>query len=285
MRPVKVLCIGGSDSSGGAGIQADLKAVSVCGCYGLSVITAVTAQNTFGVQGVFEIPPEFVGRQMDTVLGDIGAAAVKTGMLLTSGVVSVVAERIKEYRIEKLVVDPVMLAKGGRNLMLAAARQALVKKLFPLALVVTPNIPEAEKLAGIEIKSIAAMKKAAGIIHKLGVQNVLIKGGHLEGDNQQEVIDILFNGKNYKEYSSPRIDSARFSWYGLHLCLSTGSRPCFGEKCRRCGRGGEKAGYFSHNKFCEPGGRIRICQCSGGKLKKRTKQAISAALIGRLAAV
>jgi hydroxymethylpyrimidine kinase/phosphomethylpyrimidine kinase len=205
MKPLKVLCIGGSDSSGGAGIQADLKAVSVCGCYGLSVITAVTAQNTFGVQGIFEIPPEFVGRQMDTVLGDIGADAVKTGMLLTSGVVSVVAERIKKYRIEKLVVDPVMLAKGGRNLMLAAARRALAKKLFPLALVVTPNIPEAEKLAGIEIKSVGAMKKAAGIIHKLGMQNVLIKGGHLEGDNQQGVIDILFNGKVYKEYSSPRI--------------------------------------------------------------------------------
>jgi hydroxymethylpyrimidine/phosphomethylpyrimidine kinase len=206
MQPVKVLCIGGSDSSGGAGIQADLKAVSACGCYELSVITAVTAQNTFGVQGIFEITPKFVARQMDVVLSDIGADAVKTGMLLTAGIVGAVAGMIKEYNIEKLVVDPVMLAKGGRNLMLAAARQALVKKLFPLALVVTPNIPEAEKLAGIEIKSVAAMKKAAGIIYKLGVQNVLIKGGHLPENKQKEVIDILFDGKIYQEYSLPRID-------------------------------------------------------------------------------
>ena len=206
MQPVKVLCIGGSDSSAGAGIQADLKAVSACGCYALSVITAVTAQNTFGVQGIFEISKEFVAKQMEVVLDDIGADAVKTGMLLTAGIVGAVAGMIREYNMEKLVVDPVMLAKGGRNLMLAEARQALVKKLFPLALVVTPNVPEAEKLAGMEIKTVAAMKKAAGIIHKFGVQNVLIKGGHLPDNKQKLVIDILFDGKNYSEYSLPRID-------------------------------------------------------------------------------
>ncbi|NTW06424.1 MAG: bifunctional hydroxymethylpyrimidine kinase/phosphomethylpyrimidine kinase [Syntrophaceae bacterium] len=206
MQPVKVLCIGGSDSSGGAGIQADLKAVSACGCYALNVITAVTAQDTFGVQGIFEISSEFVAKQMEVVLNDIGADAVKTGMLLTAGIVGAVSRMIKEYNIEKLVVDPVMLAKGGRNLMLAAARQALVKKLLPLSMVVTPNVPEAEKLAGMEIKSVAAMKKAARIIHKLGVQNVLIKGGHLPENKQKDVIDILFDGKNYSEYSSPRID-------------------------------------------------------------------------------
>jgi hydroxymethylpyrimidine/phosphomethylpyrimidine kinase len=207
MRPVKILCIGGSDSSGGAGIQADLKAVSACGCYGLSVITAVTAQNTVGVQDIFAVPPEFVRKQLDVVLSDIRTDAAKTGMLLTAGIVSAVANKIKKYRIEKLVVDPVMLAKGGRNLMLAKARLALVKKLLPLALVVTPNIPEAEILAGMGIKSVAGMKKAAGIIHKLGVQHVLIKGGHLESDKQKEVIDILFSGKIYKEYSSSYIDS------------------------------------------------------------------------------
>lgn len=206
MKPAKVLCIGGSDSSGGAGIQADLKAVSACGCYALSVITAVTAQNTFGVQGIFEVSKEFVAKQMEVVLSDIGADAVKTGMLLTGGIVGVVAGMIREYNIEKLVVDPVMLAKGGRNLLLARARQALVKKLLPLAMVVTPNIPEAEELAGMEIKSVAAMRKAASAIHKLGVRNVLIKGGHLQGSKQKEVVDILFDGKNYKEYSSPRID-------------------------------------------------------------------------------
>ncbi|MGV8058540.1 MAG: bifunctional hydroxymethylpyrimidine kinase/phosphomethylpyrimidine kinase [Smithellaceae bacterium] len=207
MKPVKVLCIGGSDSSGGAGIQADLKAVSACGCYGLSVITAVTAQNTLGIHDVFEITAEFVGRQMDAVLSDIGADAAKTGMLLTAGIVSRIAGKIREYHIEKLVVDPVMLAKGGRNIMLAAARQALVRKLLPLALVVTPNIPEAEKLAGMEIKSVSGMKKAAAVIHKLGVPNVVIKGGHLEKNKQKEVIDVFFNGKSYQEYCSPRIDS------------------------------------------------------------------------------
>lgn len=206
MQPVKVLCIGGSDSSAGAGIQADLKAVSACGCYALSVVTAVTAQNTFGVQGIFEISREFVGKQMEVVLSDIRVDAAKTGMLLTAGIVGVVAGMIREYNIEKLVVDPVMLAKGGRNLMLTAARQALVKKLLPLAMVVTPNVPEAEKLTGMEIKSVAAMKKAARVIHKFGIQNVLIKGGHLQQNKQKEVIDILFDGKNYQEYSSPRID-------------------------------------------------------------------------------
>jgi hydroxymethylpyrimidine/phosphomethylpyrimidine kinase len=208
MQPVKVLCIGGSDSSGGGGIRADWKAVTACGCYALSVVTAVTAQNTFGVQDVLEIAPEFVARQMDVVLSDIGADAVKTGMLLTAGIVSAVAGMIREYRLEKLVVDPVMLAKGGRNLMLTAARQALMKELLPLALVVTPNIPEAEILAGMEIKSMAAMKKAAGIIRELGVPNVLIKGGHLPQNKQKEVIDILFDGKIYQEYSLPRIDLA-----------------------------------------------------------------------------
>lgn len=206
MKPFKVLCIGGSDTSSGAGIQADLKAVSACGCYALSVITAVTAQNTFGVQGIFEVSKEFVAKQMEVVLSDIGADVAKTGMLLNAGIVGAVAGMIKKYNIEKLVVDPVMLAKGGRNLLLSRAKQALVKKLFPLAMVVTPNVPEAEELAGMEIKSVAAMKKAAAIIHKLGVKNVLVKGGHLIGKKQKEVIDILFDGKKYKEYSLPRVD-------------------------------------------------------------------------------
>jgi hydroxymethylpyrimidine/phosphomethylpyrimidine kinase len=207
MKAVKVLCIGGSDSSGGAGIQADLKAVSACGCYGLTVITAVTAQNTFGVQDIFAVPAEFVSKQLDSVLSDIGADAAKTGMLLTADNVNAVARAIKKYGIGKLVVDPVMTAKGGRKLMQAKARTALVKNLFPLALVVTPNIPEAEVLAQIEIKSVSAMKKAAMIIQKLGAKNVLIKGGHLEHNRQKEAIDILFDGKVYHEFSADRIES------------------------------------------------------------------------------
>jgi hydroxymethylpyrimidine/phosphomethylpyrimidine kinase len=119
MKPFKVVCIGGSDSSGGAGIQADLKAVSACGCYGMSVITAVTAQNTLGVQDIYPVSPKFVAQQLESVLSDIGADAVKTGMLLTAGVVQVVVKKIKEYNISKVVVDPVMIAKGGRFIVAA----------------------------------------------------------------------------------------------------------------------------------------------------------------------
>ena len=207
MKPVKVLCIGGSDSSGGAGIQADLKAVSACGCYGMSVITAVTAQNTLGVQDIYPVSPKFVAQQLESVLSDIGADVVKTGMLLTSGVVQVVVKKIKEYNISKVVVDPVMMAKGGCSLMQDKAREALVKKLLPLAFVVTPNIPEAQNLAKMKIKSSAAMKKAAALIYKLGAKNVLIKGGHLPGAKQSGAVDILYDGDKYYEFSAPWIDS------------------------------------------------------------------------------
>ena len=154
-RPVKVLCVGGSDSGGGAGIQADLKAINACGCYGMSVITAVTAQNTRGVQDIFPVTGKFIAAQLDSVLGDIGAEAVKTGMLLTAGAVEAVAEKIDQYRLPNVVVDPVMTAKGGRAMMQERARQALIRKLMPLAFAVTPNIPEAESLVGGKIRTVA----------------------------------------------------------------------------------------------------------------------------------
>jgi hydroxymethylpyrimidine kinase/phosphomethylpyrimidine kinase len=207
MGPVKVLCIGGSDSSGGAGIQADLKAVSVCGCYGLSVITAVTAQNTQGVQFIHPVPQKFILAQLDSVLSDIGADAVKTGMLLTVGTVKSVIKKVKEYRLEKLIVDPVMAAKGGHSLMHDGARDVLIKKLLPQTFVLTPNISEAETLAHMKIISIAAMKKAAVIIHRLGAKNVLIKGGHLPGSKRSGALDILFDGDHYYEFFSPWIDT------------------------------------------------------------------------------
>jgi hydroxymethylpyrimidine kinase/phosphomethylpyrimidine kinase len=207
MKLVKVLCVGGSDSSGGAGIQADLKAISACGCYGMSVITAVTAQNTLGVQDIYPVSPKFVAQQLESVLSDIGADAVKTGMLLTSGVVQVVVKKIKEYNVSKVVVDPVMIAKGGRSLMQDKAREALVKKLLPLAFVVTPNIPETQYMAQMKIKSIDGMKKAAAFIHNLGAKNVLIKGGHLPDNKQSGAVDIFYDGKKYYEFSAPWIDS------------------------------------------------------------------------------
>ena len=207
MGPVKVLCIGGSDSSGGAGIQADLKAVSACGCCGLSVITAVTAQNTKGVQFIHPILQKFISAQLDSVLSDIGANAVKTGMLLTVGAVESVVKKVKEYRLGKLIVDPVMVAKGGHSLMQDGSRDVLIKKLLPLALVLTPNIPEAETLSQMKIRSFAAMKKAAVKIQRLGAKNVLIKGGHLPGSKRSGALDILFDGDHYYEFSSPWIDT------------------------------------------------------------------------------
>ena len=207
MRPVKVLCIGGSDSSGGAGIQADLKAVSACGCYGLSVITVVTAQNTQGVQFIHPVPQKFILAQLDSVLSDIGADAVKTGMLLTAGAVESVVKKVKDYRLEKLIVDPVMVAKGGHSLMQDGSRDVLIKKLLPQAFVLTPNIHEAETLAQMKIRSIAAMKKAAAKIQILGAKNVLIKGGHLPGSKRSGALDILFDGDHYYEFSSPWIDT------------------------------------------------------------------------------
>lgn len=207
MKPVKVLCIGGSDSSGGAGIQADLKAVTACGCYGLSVITAVTAQNTLGVQHIHPVTRKFIIAQLDSVLKDIKVDTVKTGMLLTAGAVESVVKKVEEYRLEKLIVDPVMIAKGGRSLMQDRAKTVLIKKLLPKTFVLTPNIPEAEILAQCSIKTVVEMEKAAFIIHKFGARNVLIKGGHLPKSKQLGALDVLFDGERYYKFSVPWIAS------------------------------------------------------------------------------
>lgn len=201
-NPPKVLSIGGSDSSGGAGIQADLKAVQACGCYGMSVITAVTAQNSLGVQGVFPVSSAFIRQQLISVISDIRVDAVKTGMIWNSGAVRVISDVVGRYKVQKLVIDPVMVAKGGSVLMKEDTRKALVKELFPLALVVTPNIPEAESLSGMKIKKIAHMRKAAEIIFNMGAKNVLVKGGHLHGEEKKISMDILYDGKKYQEFSA-----------------------------------------------------------------------------------
>jgi len=199
----RVLTIAGSDSGGGAGIQADLKTITALGGFGMSVITALTAQNTLGVQGVYEIPVEFIEKQFDSVASDIGVDAVKTGMLSSSEIIRSVAGKIRQYKIRKLVVDPVMVAKGGSPLLREEARGTLVKELIPLATVVTPNIPEAEVLAGMRIATKDNVKKAAVKIHKLGAKNVVVKGGHLEGD----AMDLLFDGKTFYEFATKRIDT------------------------------------------------------------------------------
>jgi len=202
MKPARVLTIAGSDSCGGAGIQADLKTITALGALGMSVITAVTAQNTIGIQGVYEVSPDFVERQFESVMTDIGVDAAKTGMLTNTKILKVVAAMIRKYGIKKLVVDPVMVAKGGEALIKGKVRESIIKELIPLAFVVTPNIHEAEVLAGMKITSVHEMKKAARIIYKFGAKNVVIKGGHLKGD----AVDVLYDGRKFYTFSSERIN-------------------------------------------------------------------------------
>ena len=199
----RILTIAGSDSGGGAGIQADLKVITLLGGYGMSVITALTAQNTVGVQGIHEVPARFVEKQIDSVLTDIGADAIKTGMLANQEIMEVVSEKIKQYKVEKVVVDPVMISKSGASLLRKDVQEALIKKLIPLAWVVTPNLMEASALTGLKINSLQGMKKAAHLIYKLGARHVVVKGGHLKG----MAIDLLYDGRNFKEMEGPRIDT------------------------------------------------------------------------------
>ena len=201
MTVAKALTIAGSDSGGGAGVQADLKTFMALGVYGTSVLTAVTAQNTLGVQGVVELPPEFVAQQFDSVLSDIGAHAAKTGMLSSIPLVHIVAKKIREYNIRQLVIDPVMVAKGGHPLLREEARQALVETLLPLALVATPNLHEAGLLAHMEVKDRPAMEEAARRIKALGPANVVVKGGHLEN----EACDLLFDGRSIRTYQAAKL--------------------------------------------------------------------------------
>jgi hydroxymethylpyrimidine kinase / phosphomethylpyrimidine kinase / thiamine-phosphate diphosphorylase len=197
----RILTIAGSDSGGGAGIQADLKAITLLGGFGMSVVTALTAQNTLGVHGIHEIPPSFVEKQMEVVLSDIGADAIKTGMLAHSEIIRVVARKIRQYGLKYVVVDPVMVAKSGDSLLRKDAREALIRELIPLAWIVTPNLPEASVLAGFKVTSIEEMRKAARRIHRLGAKHVVVKGGHLKG----RAVDLLYDGKRFEEIVAPRI--------------------------------------------------------------------------------
>jgi hydroxymethylpyrimidine/phosphomethylpyrimidine kinase len=209
----KALTIAGSDSGGGAGIQADLKTFSAFRVFGMSVITAVTAQNSLGVQGVENLPPDFVARQLRSVLEDFGTDAAKCGMLSTAPIIEAVATVLAERRIEKLVVDPVMVAKLGVPLLQPDARAALVERILPLALVVTPNLPEAEVLAGMRVAELEDMEEAARRIHGMGPRYVLVKGGHRKGD----ATDVLWNGREFTRFTAPRIDSVNTHGTGCTL--------------------------------------------------------------------
>lgn len=199
----KVLTIAGSDSSGGAGIQGDLKTFSAHGTFGMSVITAVTAQNTQGVLAVQDVDVEIITKQITAIFDDISVDGVKIGMVSRSETIRAIASGLTHYKAQNIVVDPVMISKSGYYLLQKDATLALVSCLFPLATVLTPNIPEAEEISGLKIHSLKDMEEAARKIHALGPRYVLLKGGHREGD----ATDILFDGKTFQHLVSPRIDT------------------------------------------------------------------------------
>ena len=216
-RYARVLSIAGSDSGGGAGIQADLKTFSALGCYGMTAITAITAQNTQGVRAIHGVPPDMLRAQIDAVVEDIGVDAVKIGMLHSPEVVAVVADALRRHHLPHVVLDPVMVATSGDRLMADETVQVLVRELFPLATVVTPNLDEAALLLGRPIPGIEALDDAARALLALGAPAVLLKGGHLPGD---EVVDVLvLPDRTLQHLRSPRI--ATHNGHGTGCTLSS----------------------------------------------------------------
>lgn len=209
----KALTIAGSDSGGGAGIQADLKTFAAHGVFGMSVITAVTAQNTLGVLAVQDILPEIIAKQIEAVFEDMGADAVKVGMVSQPATIRAIAAGLRKYSPPFIVVDPVMISKSGYHLLQPEAEKVLIQELLPLATVVTPNIPEAEAILHRSIETLADMEEAARAIHALGPQNVLIKGGHRTGD----ATDILYDGHILMRFEAPRIPTKNTHGTGCTL--------------------------------------------------------------------
>ena len=202
----KALTIAGSDSGGGAGIQADLKTFSALGCYGMSVITAITAQNTQSVSGIQAAEAEIVEQQIDAVLNDIDTDAIKIGMLFSAEIIEAVAGRMSAHNVEKIVLDPVMISKSGDKLLKDDAIETMVDKLFPLATLITPNIAETNVLTGMEIKTEEQLDEAAERLFETGAKNILLKGGHLEGSESADLLFTLENGKTDKyRFTSERI--------------------------------------------------------------------------------
>ena len=218
----RVLAIGGSDSGGGAGIQADIKTITMLGAHAATAITALTAQDTSGVHAIHPVPPEFVAHQIAVVLDDIGADAVKTGMLGDTATIEAIAGALAQHAPGvPLVVDPVMVAKGGASLLHHDALTALTRLLLPLASLLTPNLPEAEALTGLVIQDVAAMHSAATALLRLGLPAVLLKGGHLPGD---EVVDLLATADGREAFAAPRIISRHTHGTGCTLAsaIATG---------------------------------------------------------------
>lgn len=218
--PARVLIVAGSDPSGGAGIQADIKTVTVMGGYAMTAITALTVQNTLGVTDVFEAPASIVRAQIRACLSDIGADAAKTGMLASAELVEIVAEELSGSRAP-LVCDPVMVAKGGAPLIAEQAVEALVSALLPLSAVITPNTPEAERLTGLEVRDVEGQMRAGEALLKLGAGAALVKGGHIDGD---AVRDVLAWEGGTRVFESPRIHTPHTHGTGCTLAsaIATG---------------------------------------------------------------
>jgi hydroxymethylpyrimidine/phosphomethylpyrimidine kinase len=220
----KVLTIAGSDSGGGAGIQADLKTFCAHGVFGMSVITAVTAQNTMEVLAVQDVKPDIIGKQIDAIYQDMGTDAVKIGMVSKIESIKIIAEKLKEYKPNNIVLDPVMVSKSGYALLDPKATETLIEELMPLANVITPNIPEAERIIGEKINSLEEAEQAAKKIHLLCGSNVLVKGGHLFGKST----DILFDGDSIYRYESERIITKNTHGTGCTLSSAIASNLALG---------------------------------------------------------
>ena len=217
----RALTIAGSDSGGGAGIQQDLKTFQVLGVWGMTAITAVTVQNTIGVSGFVELPPETVAAQIDAVASDIGVDAAKTGMLANAAIIEAVAKAIRDAEIEKLVVDPVFISKHGDPLLRPDAVDALRREILPLAYVVTPNAHEAAQLAGLEVQTREDQTAAAQAILALGPRAVLVKGGHVTG---KEAVDVLATADGVQEFTTKRLDAVKTHGTGCMLSAAVTAR-------------------------------------------------------------
>ena len=222
-RPI-VLTIAGSDSGAGAGAQADLKTFAAHGVYGVSAITAITAQNTLGVTALAEVETSLVGAQIDAIAADLRPAAVKIGMLSSVEVIGVVAAKLREHRFDRVVVDPVMVAQSGYRLIRDDAVQTLIAEMLPLALVLTPNAGEAEALTGLTVRSAEQARVAAPVIRDMGPEHVLVKGGHYEGD----AVDVLYDGDSFVHHSAARIDTVNTHGTGCTLSSAIAANLALG---------------------------------------------------------
>ena len=221
----RVLTIAGSDPSAGAGIQIDLKVFGRLGVYGMSAVTAVTAQNTIGVQKIHKVPPRIIAAQIDSIVRDIGADACKIGMLYYVTAVETVAERIRRREIPNVVLDPVIAAKDGALLLTGGGVPRMRRRLIPLCLVVTPNVHEAELLTGIQVRGLDDLKAAAQAIHAMGCRYVLAKGGHLEG----APVDLLFDGETFTELPGVRVDGPPVHGTGCAFSSALTARIALGD--------------------------------------------------------